>query len=110
MNSSENFSKTDKEIFLLHFAAKGIPESVVNKVYQFLRKEIAIPNKVFLCFSDNIYLKYGIVDEDLEALAEALAALLNRRLPPPTMKKNDKPIVDTIEDLILFVWSCSSSD
>lgn len=110
MSTTKNIFGNDFEAFVLNFEASGIPESVVKKVYQFLRRELAIPSKVALCFSDNICRKYGIVDDDLERLAEDLAVLLDRRLPPATMEKTGKPMVFTIEDLILFVWSCPACD
>ncbi len=110
MNGAKNLPENDLGTFTLHFAAKGISEPIAKRIYQFLREEIVIPEQLPLCFSDDIYLRYGIVDDDLERLAEDLAALLDRRLPPPTLEKSGKPMVYTIEDLILFVWSCPTGN
>lgn len=108
MSTTSAYFEHDLEAFMSHFMVKGIPESVVKQVYQFLRKEMAMPKKESLSFSDNIYFKFGIVDDDLERLTEDLAALLNRRLPRATLEQSDKPMIYTIEDLILFVWFCPS--
>ena len=74
--------------------------------YAFLQQELPIPEDTPLALADDLDTKYGVVDEDLEKLAKDLARLLRRRLPLPTRGSAGKPIVRTLEDLILFVWSC----
>lgn len=94
------------DAFITHFEAKGVTKLVSSQSYFFLLREMAIPIRDRLSPLDNIPQKYGIVDDDLERLAKDLAALLKKRLPSPTRARTNKPIVQTVEDLILFIFSC----